>query len=659
MTASTEPNLTGQRVAAYRLTREIGRGGMGVVYEAVHERGGGRVAVKILHNRTLAADQFARLDLEARAAMRVKHEGLVDVWDFGQREDGTPYLLMELLEGESLRKRLDRQPDRRLPPIEVLQLGRELALALHAAHVHGVIHRDMKPENVVLVPSPNLSLGVSCKILDFGLAKFLDEAQNSQSLQVGFGTPKYIAPERVRLDRAIDGRCDVYSLGVMLYEMLCGRPPFIADATMALCWQHVYTPPTSPAQFVPALPRALVRLLLRMLAKQASKRPTMDVVATSLERLLTQVVEESDKSRRDLRAGIKIAGFLSVPALLLALIFAVFWGTSRNEPLPATSVREQPSLDRQSAETHVRIPVAVEKPKAVLPTPMIRIPAARFLMGSTDAEIAEAFQYAQQVKCPDCGLKLYKRESPPRWVEVSAFLIDETEVTNAAFAQFLSSNPVRPHTDNHRRWVEIGAERILDLYPDDGNSGIIHSQQDFAARPGSERKPVVYVSWFGAQRFCQFYGKRLPTEAEWELAARGTERRTFPWGLQPPGCRGVTFGRGTPDRSGRAPCGEDLGPSAVRSSTKDCTPNGVFDLGGNVREWTIDLFIEPYARCGGKCTDPVVYASASLGSLPVRVVRGGSWYDLAESCRSASRSRYNPTDVTGDIGFRCASSAPP
>ena len=145
-----------------------------------------------------------------------------------------------------------------------------------------------------------------------------------------------------------------------------------------------------------------------------------------------------------------------------------------------------------------------------------------------------------------------------------------------------------------------------------------------------------------------------------QVDLRGEERRKFPWGPQPPECQDVMFGRGPNDGSGQFPCGKLLGPSSVRSSSQDRTSNAVFDLGGNVREWTSDWFLPRYPQCGDNCTNPVVdTAASSVFPFNTRVVRGGSWHDLAESCRAANRSRSWPAKFTADIGFRCVRSASP
>ena len=161
-------------------------------------------------------------------------------------------------------------------------------------------------------------------------------------------------------------------------------------------------------------------------------------------------------------------------------------------------------------------------------------------------------------------------------------------------------------------------------------------------------RPVVQVTWDGASRYCRHLGKRLPTEAEWELAARGTERRRFPWGDEPPRCDGVAFGREEPVRCPGPP----LTVEPVGASTQDVTPTGLRDLGGNAGEWVQDAFVVPYRACGS-CRDPVVEDAVLLAD-DVRVFRGGTFLGDAWMTRTTNRSRSSRTSSMAGLGFRCA-----
>lgn len=219
----------GERLGPYRLVRRLGRGGMGEVWLAEHEQIKSQVAIKLVLADPHDEDAAARFLREARATARIRHPGIVAVSDFGERSGGGAYLVMELLDGESLAERLQRGP---LRLSLVLELGVQIAEALAAAHAADVIHRDLKPANVFLVPDAAAREAVRAKLLDFGVAKAIgasaDELGHTTTGAV-VGTPVYMAPEQCTSSRgAVDHRADLYALGVLLYEMATGTPPFAA-----------------------------------------------------------------------------------------------------------------------------------------------------------------------------------------------------------------------------------------------------------------------------------------------------------------------------------------------------------------------------------------------------------------------------------------------
>ena len=287
--------MTGQHIGPYRVLREIGRGGMGAVFEAVHTQIERKVAIKILRSEFAQNQQLvARFVTEARAVNIVNHPSVVQISDCGQLPDGLAYIVMEYLEGESLGSRMKRQGGRLTIP-EALRLTRQIAAALAAAHSKGIIHRDLKPDNVMIVPDPEAPGGERAKVLDFGIAKVLaaapgnggDMMEQSAQTRTGMmvGTPLYMAPEQCRGAGIIGDRADVYSLGVMLYRMLCGRPPFIGDGSGAVMAMHIYEPPPPLRQFEPAIPEDLSTLVHQLLVKDPAQRPSMVAVAEQLEQL--------------------------------------------------------------------------------------------------------------------------------------------------------------------------------------------------------------------------------------------------------------------------------------------------------------------------------------------------------------------------------------
>ncbi|MFO0578164.1 MAG: serine/threonine-protein kinase [Polyangia bacterium] len=280
--------LIGSRVGLYILDRRIGQGGMGIIYLARHERIGQLAAVKVLL-RELAQDGkvLQRFLDEARAMTLVQHPSIVKVFDYGQLVDGTPYIMMELLEGESLQQRINSAVEHgaALPLPSALGIARQIASALASIHQKNIIHRDLKPENLFVVPDPLVPSGERVKLLDFGLAKILDEQVGRTTEGMVLGTPLYMSPEQCDGSNDIDAKADVYALGALLFEMLVGRPPFLATSASALMYQHVHKPAPRLSDVAQDVPLPLIDLLLVMLAKRPAERPRMDEVAARLEAL--------------------------------------------------------------------------------------------------------------------------------------------------------------------------------------------------------------------------------------------------------------------------------------------------------------------------------------------------------------------------------------
>ena len=296
--AQTEPDLVGRQVDKYRVLRILGRGGMGAVYEAVHEAIGQRIAIKVLKTE-LSSDSrhVQRFFDEARAVNIVRHPGLIKVYDFGHLPDGTAYITMEFLEGESLQERLSRfqKQNQRMDLVDVLRIARQIGSALEAVHAKGIAHRDLKPANLFLVPDSESPSGERAKILDFGIAKFYDSTKQGDPsgpahllTTVGklLGTPAYMSPEQCSGAEHVDASIDVYALGVILYQMLAGRLPFEATLAVLIMTKHLTEPPPplSPAEL--SLPPPLCDLVHEMLAKDRQQRPSIAQVVVRLEQLL-------------------------------------------------------------------------------------------------------------------------------------------------------------------------------------------------------------------------------------------------------------------------------------------------------------------------------------------------------------------------------------
>jgi protein kinase-like protein len=264
---------------------------MGVVYVGRHETLGHRAVVKVLLPELSSdAGMVQRFFNEAHAATAVRSPGIVQVFDFGKTPFGCAYIVMELLDGQPLSARLKQ---RRHGPAECCRHGRQIANVLQAAHAVGITHRDLKPANLFLVPDPEVVGGERVKVLDFGIAKLAGEARDSgvkTSTGMVMGTPHYMAPEQCRSARVADARSDIYSLGCILFEIACGRRPFVATGVGDIVAAQLYDPPPPPHQLVPDIPAKLSGLITRMLAKHPDARPqTMAAVSQALNDILCEI----------------------------------------------------------------------------------------------------------------------------------------------------------------------------------------------------------------------------------------------------------------------------------------------------------------------------------------------------------------------------------
>jgi serine/threonine protein kinase len=274
------PRLLGGR---YRLEAKLGSGGMGVVFRATDLTMKRSVAVKLIRGVdgvALDEEVAGRFLREAKNTARVQHENIIEVYDLGRSDQGDMFFVMELLEGESLSTKIRR--DGKMPPAVAVNIARQMCAALNVAHAAGIIHRDLKPANVMLIERGGLRDYV--KVLDFGVAKSYTPDQQTQLTHTGMlvGTVEYMAPEQI-MGRVVDGRTDIYSLGIVMYRMLTGKPPFRDGGVPALIHAHLNVFPKPMTDTAPEIPGALDRVVLRCLAKQPEQRyESMEEVSRAL-----------------------------------------------------------------------------------------------------------------------------------------------------------------------------------------------------------------------------------------------------------------------------------------------------------------------------------------------------------------------------------------
>jgi eukaryotic-like serine/threonine-protein kinase len=281
-TAITDPSelMPGMLVGEYRIEGPLGRGGMGAVYAATHPVIGKRAAVKVLHAEMSASKQSVeRFVQEARAVNQIGHPNIVDIFAFGTLPGGRSYYVMEWLQGETLRQRLDRG---RLSLGEALWLIESIATPLEAAHAKGIVHRDLKPDNVFLIEGRDRPV---VKLLDFGIAKLLTDASVRTQSGLIVGTPTYLSPEQAR-GMTVAPSSDVYALGVMAFELVTGKPPFEGQGVHDMLFKHAFE--TAPsATMLCWVPPGVDALLAQMMAKDAAQRPTLADVRARVREILT------------------------------------------------------------------------------------------------------------------------------------------------------------------------------------------------------------------------------------------------------------------------------------------------------------------------------------------------------------------------------------
>jgi len=298
----------GTMVGEYRIEGELGAGGMGKVYSAMHPVIAKRAAIKVLHPElSVNTEAVERFIQEARSVNQIGHPNIVDIFAFGTLPDGRSYFVMEWLRGESLRDRLDRG----MPPVsETLQILDSIAIALGAAHETGIVHRDLKPDNVFLVEIKGAPSQV--KLLDFGIAKLLgQETVRAERTRTGnlMGTPAYISPEQAR-GYAVDHRTDVYALGALAYEMLTAWLPFPADNAADMIAKHLFEPPPKASLKNQHITPEIDELIVAMMAKDAAERPSLEEVRQQMRlffsRFLVTGPTGSHGPLRDSRPSISV-----------------------------------------------------------------------------------------------------------------------------------------------------------------------------------------------------------------------------------------------------------------------------------------------------------------------------------------------------------------
>ena len=569
-------------VGKVRIEKLLARGGMAEVYLGTHLTLERPVAIKLLHSHIEEDPSLLeRFHREARVVAGLRHPNIVQIYDF-DTTDGHPYIVMEYFKGPTLATYLRGLHARNelIPPHQIARLLKVLTSALDYAHEQGVIHRDIKPGNIMLhkkgteisLDEP-LTNDVEAILTDFGLVRMAHAATQTASGTVS-GTPAYMSPEQAQGEKT-DHRTDIYSLGVVLYEMLAGRVPFEADSTLSVLYMHIHNTP-APIRGISSEVQAVMN---RALAKkpadryQTSREMAIDFfraigMNSEAQTILKANIVTPEASKASIRRNPSRsrswigAGLFSL--LCLIGLGAGAWGLLKFLPARSAQTPTEVAALVDPTEPAV-VPVTADLPSA---GGMVQVPAGTYEIGLSPAD---------------------DYHSTPQSLELGGFWIDQYPTTNAQYDQYLA---------------EAGAEAPL-------------------IWPGEPDHPVRGVTWEQAAAYCSSLKKRLPREAEWEAAGRGsgTPPQLYPWGNDA-------------TAEGQALRLPDQDTYAVGTQSFNRSPFGVFDMVGNIWEW-VD---EPYSQ-------------AQQG---FRIMRGGRFglpvLDLAY------RLAVKPDDTRylKYAGFRCA-----
>lgn len=667
----SEKDVLGKNIDHFELKKELGVGGMGIVYKAWDSKAKREVALKVLHGALskqlqINPEHLKRLEREAAIISRFKHPNVCAIYELAKTSEGFVYISMPLYKGETLAQKL---LFRQLKINEILKYGKQIAEGLNYVHGKGVIHRDVKPSNIFLTSS-----GVI--ILDFGLAKIVDSHHNSITKSGDImGTIAYIAPEQVKRTKEINNKVDIWSWGVIFFEMLTGKAPF-GKSIGGRSWETVYKvvneSPQSLNQYLPddQLCKALQKIVDRCLQKDTRARYDSfreiiaDIDAIIAEDYLITQKEVKKRYHSYFRFSLGFVGL----GILIFFIWFMF--------MPTITVKEVIGMSQKEAEriiqrncflsyispclkvnfeyknveansnrfvinispnakgklrrgSQVELLVSSEwkvRKQDFNGTTMVLVPAGSFRMGSTEEQIDDALELCDKyrTRVTGCERRWFEEEAPLTTQSfVKPFWIDETEVTRAAYELCVLDNECT-------------------LPPSSKYSTTLY-------------QPINNISWYQAAKYCQWRDARLPTEAEWEYAARGPSGFIYPWG-------NATIGNEANHCDSNCPVDygwQDLdhndnfaNPAPVGSYPNSASWVGALDMAGNVWEWTTSLYINyPYTNDDRRN----ILDGEQIVNEPF-TLRGGSFVNSTVGLRSANRIQALASDGLGRHGFRCVHS---
>ena len=590
----------------YEIKERIGVGGMAVVYRAIQKSLNREVALKVIHHNLVHDKEFiARFFREAEVSASLNHPNIVTVFDVGNIGD-THYISMEYLDGKNLAEII--RTSGILTPVETVQYIIQITKALSYLHGRGLIHRDVKSSNIFITKEKRPVL------TDFGIVS--GESFKGVT-QVGsiVGTPEYMSPEQAEGKSKLDGRSDLYSLGVIMFECLTRDVPFKDNNPITTIYQKLHNKPKAVSDFNPKVPRWLDRIILALLERDKQNRISSGIeLIKSLEskKVLKQPSSVKKITRKPLKSrpkpprpeNRKRKNTLLKSLIFIAILLFIFSAFS------VIMEFTKPGFARNITQNiSEKISNGISKdsnnPEAKMEIEMINVKGGSFQMGSgTVGEDA----------------------LPIHLVVVKDFRISKFEITNQQYCAFLndiSCNQNGIHKGN--RLFRLGSV----------DCKILYQNGRFVPVQGYENHPMVDVSWYGARAFCKWHGGRLPTEAEWEYAARGGKQTR----------QLIYSGNNNPDNVGWY----SLNSRGIIHPVGEKYPNelGIFDMTGNAKEWCNDNYKKYYYKNKVK-NNPKGPKNGSF-----KVVRGGNYSSPLEIMPVSFRMNFSPDDfVRRGIGFR-------
>lgn len=674
-------NFIGKQIDQYHIIERLGVGGMAVVYKAYDIRLEREVALKLIRSEAIPGEQIDRLmkrfAREAKSQSSLDHKNIVHVYDYGE-VDSLPYLVMNYIPGGTLKDRIHGPVEWR----QAVQWLLPIAEALSYAHNQGVIHRDVKPANILFDgrDQPILS--------DFGIAKILETDENTLTgTGLGVGTPEYMAPEQWR--GVSNEHTDQYALGVVLYELITGRKPYLADTPAAIAIQQATEPLVPPNKLVTGIPYNVEKLIYKALANDFQDRyKDMDTFVKALYDLLSvpdittpsslkqkitispetftskenthfdddnityDVITspERDISKEFLENKTKEKTVLNFVLLVCAGIIGIalftvgYWpsNNSINDLITTTMTPTDAPCSTPTLEETFNIGSTKvnETDNAVL----VFVPSGEFTMGINK----ENLDWLLSLKsCEEigCDREMFEDVMPSHIVYLDNYWIYKNEVTNAEFALFVEATDYITTAEKtngslvYSNYIWLPRDGANWLSPEGIDSNIITL----------DSYPVVHISWIDAKSYCEWAGGDLPSEAEWEKAARGEDAQLFPWGYQlPTGERTNYCDYNCPDNFlGTGQDDNFIFTAPTGTYPLGMSPYGALDMAGNVSEWVSDWYSENYYS-ESPYDNP---RGPETGDM--RIFRGGSWESIEFSLTGFYRQPISPNFSSDFLGFRC------